>query len=423
MAMAGKVRIMLSGNFFADDLEWVQGGSELQVDIVNMDTKGSPEDMDAFYDKLYKCDLFVVQWEAYAVQRLFARHSSDKRFMEFMTSPNVKRVFWSMDSHHQWPVEQKLQSFFHTIYTAHSNYIDRLEEGKGVWLPCYWQHGSRKQLWAESNVTVEPSYDIVSAFQAYLGIGDRNIIMAKCMHLLEKSQLSYFLGNVSSERSCNALRSGKVVLNVSIMDDLNLRNIEAIALNKVMLASRVPDHDKLDLDYRNTVFFNRDMSDFLEALDMALTLASTERPSTVENILDHHMLMHRYITMFNRELGLNLRGLPFEKVGLPNTEKQSFIVDLQAGDIVFSPVDLSLKAVWCHLNYDQDQDAFSELQWLCKQESEKLQDHQDFILQLFMRILHREFKESSLGYQVLLLSLSSMVMEKSIQSVMKNEWC
>jgi hypothetical protein len=410
----------MNGVFPFDDLKWVLNGSDLSVELVKFDANGDLADIDCFYEQIRKSDLLVIPWEGSLINRFIERNKHDNRFQQLVASTDIKRVAWSMDTHHQWQVEQMCQKYFHTYYTAHSDYLNKFEAVKGVWLPCYWQFGGREELWKLSNVKQEKTCDIVSIYRSYLNIGDRNIVAAKCMHYLENKQLSHFLGSVSHERYCQALLAGKVVLNISIIDDLNMRNFEAIGLNQILLTNKVSDHDKVSLDYRNTVFFKRDASDFPEALDKALALSQSARLSTVENILNHHMLIHRYVEMFNRELGLSLRVLPFEKTVLPNELKQSFSIDLSAGDVVFSPVEVSLKAVWNYLNLGDAKSAFSELQWLSEQNSEKLKDHQEFILQLFIRVLQMVDTANITEYQVLLQTMTSAVLRKSIETVMKN---
>jgi hypothetical protein len=121
----------------------------------------------------------------------------------------------------------------------------------------------------------------------------------------QKIGVRYHLGPVKSGMNyMNLILKSRIVLNISLLDDLNIRNFEAWGLNRPMLTNKVPDHDYIkDVDYSSTYFFQRNLSDFGKVLQNALSADKT--PDTSISVLNGHMLIHRYIEMINKVLGTN----------------------------------------------------------------------------------------------------------------------
>jgi hypothetical protein len=146
-------------------------------------------------------------------------------------------------------------------------------------------------------------------------------------------------------------------LNLSIMDDLNMRNFESLALNQVMVTNRVSDHAKIDLDYSNTVFFDRfDQKSFAEAMEVAWEKAKSPN-RTIDSVINKHMQIHRYVEMFNCELGTELVVPDIDveavlhKVSQEQQEKNSniFVFSAEQGDILYDEQELGVKAVYSYV--------------------------------------------------------------------------
>ena len=75
-----------------------------------------------------------------------------------------------------------------------------------------------------------------------------------------------------NEGLIQSILSSSVVLNLSLSNDLNMRNFEALALNKVLLTNHVSDHKVLDAFRQNIVFLKPDLSDLNERMTEALAI-------------------------------------------------------------------------------------------------------------------------------------------------------
>jgi len=214
-------------------------------------------------------------------------------------------VLWSFDSHHSFENERKFQKLFDTYFIAHSFYIDKFDDVAVEWLPCcYVRFGidRLKELRLRSLIERGRRYDIVFPFKSY-DIGNRNVIAQKLREYFHEQGLRFFFGPLDSGMPyTEMILKSQIVLNISLIDDLNIRNFEAWGLNRLLLTNKVYDHDKLkNADFSGTHFFERDLQGFGDVLNNALAQENTM--DTAVDVLNHHMLIHRYVEMINKSLG------------------------------------------------------------------------------------------------------------------------
>jgi tetratricopeptide (TPR) repeat protein len=310
------------------------------------------------------------------IRGAFEKNKNNPLLQRFLSNVHMKKVAWSMDSHHQWPHEVACQQFFDTYYLAHSNYIDKFEPGKARWLPCALQFDGRREDVLPYIVGDMPqNYDVVSVYRDYLQIGDRNAAAWMCWKELQAEGRSVFLGQTRQwnpdgnktvggiNRYYEALRSGKVILNLSIIDDLNMRNLEALLLNQVMVANRVPDHEKMKLDYSNVVFFDKfNVRSFRKAMEEAMEKTEKPRKNTMATVLNHHTMIHRFVTMINEQLGTKLSVPDIDVSAISAKQKRpienkAFLPSAELGDIVYDEMELGIKAVYANIARQQPEEA------------------------------------------------------------------
>lgn len=313
-----------------------------------------------------KLDLFIFAQEGRLVRGAFQKNRDNPLLPAFLENHALRKVAWSLDSHNQWPLEIQCQQFFDTYYTAHSPYMEKFEPGKAKWLPCALQFdGSRRDILEILASRPPKSVDVVSMYRDYVSDGDRTGAVWPCWQVMQQMGLKVLLGQTDQTRPdgirryYEALLAGRVILNLSIKDDLNMRTLEALALNQVMVANRVPDHAKLDLDYRNVVFFDKgDMAGFSRALQEALAKAKQPVKSTVASVLNAHTLIHRFVTMINQELGMKLLvpdidvAVELEQLRIKVPAAVAFEPSAEKGDAIYQEPDVGIAAA-CNLVYCQ----------------------------------------------------------------------
>jgi len=299
--------VLISGNIYHEDIKHIRDSPNVQIRTVNIFDR--IKNLKNFLNLCEKQDLVIF--------RLVGRRPSS--FIELLKNENLldtyvnlkcKKVFWSQDSHHSYPHEVSVQDYFDRCYIAHSKYGKHFDQKKFFYLPCCYTAGSLDDLYEISAIEFKKERDIGSFYVQY-SIGDRNLVYAKIASILKRQNLSYtfarYYGTNEEYPYGNlkwGIKTSRVNVNVSLMDDLNIRNFEVIAMNGVLLTNKLDEHGNIDLDYSLTHFYQRDLSDFETKLQESLD--DTRRKQTWISIYNGHCLTHRYLTIINNELGENL---------------------------------------------------------------------------------------------------------------------
>jgi hypothetical protein len=135
---------------------------------------------------------------------------------------------------------------------------------------------------------------VVSIFSIYPG-QRRNISYFKIAQALELMGTKYFFGTArggswENQTLVKTLMENSIVLNVSLADDMNMRNFEGLALNRILLTNRTPDHEIVGEYAENIVYFRRDLADFRERAMEALERS----PANIsDSFLEQHHIIQR----------------------------------------------------------------------------------------------------------------------------------
>ncbi len=292
-------KVVISGNYFPHgDIKYLQRADDLEIVSCPKLELITDSEIDQLTEQAKTADLLIVA--------LFGTNSDALSRLK-LDRIGTRKVLWSFDSHHSCEKEKAFQKYFDTYFLAHSLFLNRFDSIKTEWLPgCYirFDLDHVKELRLRSLIERDYQYDIVFPFKPY-NTGDRIAIVKKIAGYLNKAGLKYYFGPVNSGMPyMNLILKSRLVLNISLLDDLNIRNFEAWALNRKMLTNKVSDHDKLtNIDYSSTYFFDRCLSDFEQVLNKAYSGKSTIDTSV--DVLNNHMLIHRYVEIINKSLGTN----------------------------------------------------------------------------------------------------------------------
>ena len=292
-------RVIISGNYFPHrDIKYIINGNELQIVPFPKLDHITDEEIGQLIQQANNADLLIVA--------LFGTNP-DKLARLNLEQIHTNKALWTFDSHHGFEKERRFQQYFNTYYIAHSPYMSKFDSVRTEWVPdCFLRFDIDilKELRLRSLFENVIKYDIVFPFKPY-NIGNRLNLAQKLEEYFKKIGIRYFLGPVDSGMPyMNLILKSRVVLNISLLDDLNIRNFEAWGLNRPMLTNKVTDHDRLiDADYSTTYFFQRDLSDFDQMVRRALS--SNRIVDTSVYVLNNHTLIHRYVEMINKSLGTN----------------------------------------------------------------------------------------------------------------------
>jgi hypothetical protein len=208
--------------------------------------------------------------------------------------------FWSMDSHHLGKQEAKAARFFDHVFVAHSEYLHLFDENKASYLPCAFSLASNTRVsqtiskYQEGEPKDASNKSLVAPFAAY-PLQKRNLGYLKGLWAAQELGISNFFGTVRGGQPANEgliqqILSHNVVFNLSLSNDLNMRNFEALALNRVLLTNKVSDHDLLKAYGENIVFLKPDLSDLKARIIQAL---ETEPQDISTEFLEKHSLWPR----------------------------------------------------------------------------------------------------------------------------------
>lgn len=214
-----------------------------------------------------------------------------------------KLAHWSFDSHND-DNEKNVRKYFTDWLVAHTN-CEKNTGPNTIYLPgCYWQNGYLQFIDLLKNV--EPSKDVVFHHHCY-PIGDREFLCENIIKYIEELKLSYDFSVISGPSQfvlyTKSLLGCKVGLNMSLLNDLNLRNFEVWMVNKPLLTNYLPEYELFPELKQYTVFYNRDLSNFKEKLLESLNKKVNSR----QHIIKNHMLTNRYLDAINLIMGSNFK--------------------------------------------------------------------------------------------------------------------
>jgi hypothetical protein len=169
------------------------------------------------------------------------------------------------------------------------------------------------------------------------------------MNELDKRGISYFFGEINSGTSfpriqlIQAMAAAKVILNLTLSNDLNMRFFEALALNKVVVANRVSDIEFLEEYSRNIFVGDHDAGSIAELIEVALSASPV---SFEESIRTGHSLDYRLWEALSH-LGIRVNKPDYgqaEILPMAQESNTSFYVEHKSSKLLgFSPL-LSIRA-------------------------------------------------------------------------------
>ena len=191
-----------------------------------------------------------------------------EKVFSYFESRNYLAAFWTMDSHHMSARETLAARHFDHVFVAHVPYLESFKSTNSSFLPCSFSLAKKDvtegeiDTWSGSRIGAP----IGSYFVNYAG-KKRNSEYFRIREKLDNAGIRNFLGLVRGGTYPNGglirrIMDHKVSLNLSLSDDLNMRNFEALALNRILLTNKVPGHEILSDYTKNIVFFRRGLEDF-----------------------------------------------------------------------------------------------------------------------------------------------------------------
>jgi len=304
-----KVKVVITDRYFdRRDLQYVRNVS-LSVVCFPKPQHISKDQVKSLHKECKNADLLIVNMLGSPTESLLKLN---------LDAIGIPKAFWSYDSHHSADMELKYADKFDRLFIAHSPYLYKFNGFHVEWLPCaFHRYGiddlirigngklpkfdsapTRFLNWLTKHPKDKKTIDVAFPHRFY-SVGNREKLVTDLCKKMREAGLRVFFNPVQiGWPYMEVLRRSRVILNLSLLDDLNLRNFEAWGINGVLLTNKVPDHNRIiGINMSHTYFFSRDLSDFDVLLNRALCDEDDIRTS--EEILNSHMKIHRYINIIN----------------------------------------------------------------------------------------------------------------------------
>lgn len=249
-------------------------------------------------EKCAAADAIGWWWQSNLTDFLLEAIGQSAELKSTFSNPQIPRHAFVPETHHRTDVVERVKPYFQKLYVAHRCSLPREPDTAIDWLPSACPITVRE---AETlmHKPVRPNVDIVFPYTHYF-VGDRAQRLTTAIRRIRAMELeikcgTYYSslgdGYVYDRNYHNILASGRVVLNLSIYRDLNQRLFEANLIGATVLSEHLSDHDHLEMDRSNSFFFNRDLSDFDDAMRSAMTHERSASPPL--DIRNRHLDIHR----------------------------------------------------------------------------------------------------------------------------------
>lgn len=244
-------------------------------------------------------------------------------------------VIRTQDSHHQVARELQIVQDVDFVAIAHSNYLSRFPSGQVLHVPCsLHQSRSLASQWIDK-ISVKEPVDVVFPFQLYRG-ETRNALAYEVLKKLQKEGIStnfgfyrYYDAPGHPPRLWEELSRARIILNLPLRDDFNIRNFEASLFPAWHVTPKLPDHDLVSMDWSNTVFSNAEpeslVRTILELLDDDVPLIPSCRPR--EKVLSDHVSNDRVYQIVDHVFGTSLQSQPKPPSGQTIINQKPAIVE------------------------------------------------------------------------------------------------
>lgn len=259
-------------------------------------------------------------------------------------------AFWTMDSHHLGKHESRAQKYFDHVFIAHEAYASLFSKEDSSILPCSFSLAPESRV-EELLAAAQPtdSQGVCAPFAPYPW-QERNYKYFLGLKAAEELKLVHFFGAIRggalypNEALISKLLSYKTTLNVSLSDDLNMRNFEALALNRVLISNRLKSHELLKPWEDNIVFVSEDFSNIKEKLIESQRISPRDFS---KSFLSSHSIRARLQRIIETLTGHHFALLDaHQKNGIEGSEAVGYEGSIGTREDKYSPIFLLARAKW-----------------------------------------------------------------------------
>lgn len=232
---------------------------------------------------------------------------------EFQFPTDAPVIYWASDTHLGYDFRLSQAKRSDIVFVAQKDAVDRFKSD-GIADPLWLPHAFEPQAYCDADTV------------AHLPGKYTNLKEALPYDLISKPYDLCFVGHISSENRIDALdqmfaafpnffygqklfneaarkyAESKVVFNIAMKDDVNMRCFEVMGSKSFLLTDRVQSIDELMTDGKHCIMY----SSIEEAIDKARYYINNDEEREAialagyKHVMEHHTIDHRINTMLNK---------------------------------------------------------------------------------------------------------------------------
>lgn len=164
-------------------------------------------------------------------------------------------AYWASDTHLGFDYRLSMARKFDHVFCAQKKAVGEFRE-RGIQNPIWLPHAVEPLAYPRKTFAAK-KYDI--AFVGHINSQNR----VEALDRLFKEVPNFFYGQRLFNDAADIFAQSKIVFNISMLDDLNMRTFEGMATGSMMLTNRVPSIEDLFVDGKHLVLYD-DFDDMVE---------------------------------------------------------------------------------------------------------------------------------------------------------------
>jgi len=291
------MKIGISDIFYVEDLP---SSMKNAFDFEKLPSFKSIMELNEFqiFDLLSNYNIVILCLHGENPNLLLSKLNSNS-FRTLWKSRTFKIALWAHDDHvHDI---SPLLRFIDVFFFAHYSSIPKYEKIPNTFfLPVGYSRTSRTQLIGLMKSNYKRSdyekFEFGSVYRSYPNFYREQIYFRIAKRLIQLGTTFEFANTADETNGINYINSvfrSATTINVPIKKDFNMRNLEALALNRTLLTTYSPEFDILNLPTDNVIFFNDRLKDFDGQI--AEIREKSRDSSSWRYIADFHCHIHRQV--------------------------------------------------------------------------------------------------------------------------------
>ncbi len=200
-------------------------------------------------------------------------------------------VYWASDTHLGYDYRLQTARLADVVFCAQKRAVEEFERDGvrgAIWLP----HAVEPQAYPRQNYASK-KFDV--CFVGHINSGNR----VDALDALFRAVPNFFYGQRRFEDAAEIYGQSKIVFNISMLDDLNMRTFEAMASGSMLLTNWIPTIEEFFEDGKHLVLY-RSPEEMIDKANYYITHDEAREKIAAagcEEVLAKHTFKHRVDTM------------------------------------------------------------------------------------------------------------------------------